>query len=97
MNISNTFRSGTPVFKTREGATLWNTIRILSRIGIIHDSDTLGVIRGSVRGVSVKHCPLGVELVIEMRSLHDEIMNRLEENKLNFDSELLIKIRDSHN
>lgn len=90
--ISKRLSSGMPEFKVREGATLWNTIRILSRIGIIADSDTLSVLKGSVNGVSVRHAPLGVELTIDNKELYDNIVAKLENESLSFDPELLIKI-----
>lgn len=85
--------SGTLDFKPRAVGVLWSAIRALSRIGVINDSDTLGVMRGSVNGVNVKHAPLHVELTIDSVELYDEIMVKLEEENISFDSKLVIKIR----
>ncbi|UBF42561.1 hypothetical protein [Cystovirus CAP4] len=92
MKVSKSLSSGMPEFKPRVGATLWNTIRLLSRIGIIADADTLGVMKGQVNGVSVRHAPLGVELTVETRQLYETIVAKLEAEGLSFDSELVIKI-----
>lgn len=85
--------SGMPEFKPRAVGVLWNTIRALSRIGVINDSDTLGVMRGSVNGVNVQHTPLHVELTVDSVELYDEIMSKLAEENISFDPKLAIKIR----
>lgn len=84
--------SGMPEFKPRAIGVLWNTVRVLSRIGIINDSDTLGVLRGSVNGVNVRHAPLHVELTVHSKRLYDEIMSKLEEESISFDPRLVITI-----
>lgn len=85
--------SGMPDFKPRAVGVLWSAIRALSRIGVINDSDTLEVIRGSVNGVNVKHAPLHVELTIDSVELYDEITSKLEGENISFHPELVIKIR----
>lgn len=92
MKVSKHMSSGMPEFNPRPGATLWNTIRLLSRIKVIADADTLAVIKGQVNGVSVRHAPLGVELTIATRELYDSIITKLEGAELSFDPELVIKI-----
>lgn len=60
MSTSKHLLSGMPDFEPRILATIWSTVRLLSRIGIITDADTLGVLKGYVNGVNVYHAPLGV-------------------------------------